>query len=205
MDSGRIPAVKTEGGHRRLARMNVDAVNMKIGPKALMGLKESSLTRMTLPVSASPTELTVLVVEDDAATAALIASMFGDFHPSVNLLLATDGLDALLLLERNSPQILIADLNMKPFDGFRLLELMTGRPEYDAVALVVISGMSDEEIDQRGGLPQKALFLPKPLDLRRLRGFIDAHAQRSLPALPSGSQPSKPFNSSSLVWPALDV
>ena len=119
----------------------------------------------------------MLVVEDDAATAALLRGMFQDFHPSVTCLAATDGLDAVLMLERCRPRILITDLNMQPFDGFRLLQLVAGRPEYRSVALVVLSGMGDPEIDRRGGLLSNVLLLRKPLNLHRLRGFVDAHVQ----------------------------
>lgn len=177
VDSGRIPAVKTTGGHRRLTRAAVNAVSQNTGPKALLRLFEPLADGTSALADDAPDELTVLVVEDDAATAALIASMFEDCYPDVTLLLATDGLDAVLKLERKRPRILITDLNMKPFDGFKLLQLVTQRPEYQSVALVVLSGMSDEEIEQRGGLPPNALFLRKPLELQRLRGFVDAHVQ----------------------------
>ena len=177
VDSGRIPAVKTAGGHRRLTREAVDAVNQKTGPKALLRLFEPPAPEAGARVDDKPGELTVLVVDDDAATGALMASLFADWFPGVNFLLATDGLDAVLMLERNRPRILITDLNMKPFDGFRLLQLVSGRPEYRSVALVVVSGMSEQEIDRRGGLSPEVLFLRKPLDLQRLRGFVDAHVQ----------------------------
>lgn len=177
VDSGKIPAVKTAGGHRRLMRDAVDAVNQKTGPKALLRLVESPAAGADALADDRPQALTVLVVEDDTVTAALVASMFGESYPGVNFLQAADGLDAVLMLERNRPQILITDLNMKPFDGFRLLQLVTSRPEYQSVALVVISGMSEQEIDRRGGLSPNVLFLRKPLDLQRLRGFVDAHVQ----------------------------
>ncbi|MES2191249.1 MAG: excisionase family DNA-binding protein [Pseudomonadota bacterium] len=175
VDSGKIPAVKTAGGHRRLAREAVDAVNQKTGPKALLGLM--SLPAPGSRVADKTDALTVLVVEDDATTFALISSMFAECFPLVTVLQATDGLDAVLMLERNRPRIMITDLNMKPFDGFRLLQLVNARPEYHSIALVVISGMNDLEIEKRGGLVPNVLFLRKPLELQRLRGFVDAHVQ----------------------------
>ena len=83
----------------------------------------------------------------------------------------------MLQLERMRPQLLITDLVMEPFDGFRLLNMVSSRAEYRCIATVVLSGLDESEIDKKGGLPPGVLFLRKPLNMDRLRGFIDAHVQ----------------------------
>jgi DNA-binding response OmpR family regulator len=121
--------------------------------------------------------VSVLIVEDDAATAALLQATLAAYAPGLVTMTAADGLDAVRLLERSRPDILITDLNMQPFDGFKLIKQVTDRSEYKHMLLIAISGLSETEIAARGGLPPNVLFFPKPLDLSRIRGYADAHLQ----------------------------
>jgi len=184
VDSGQLAAVKTTGGHRRILRESIEELNQKMGPKAMLRLATPSSQDQsppavtgTRPAVTRPDGLSVLVVEDDAATAALLTGILAKNYPAVRCTLATDGLDAVLQLERIRPRILITDLNMEPFDGFRLIQMVSERSEYHAMAMIVISGMSDKEIEKRGGLPSHVLFLGKPVNMERLKGFLDAHVQ----------------------------
>lgn len=183
VDSGQLAAVKTTGGHRRILRESIEELNQKMGPKAMLRLVtpshhgQGSPAAGTHPAAGRADELHVLVVEDDAATAALLTGILAKNYPEVKCTLATDGLDAVLQLERIRPRILITDLNMEPFDGFRLIQMVSDRSEYHAIAMVVISGMSEQEIEKRGGLPAHVLFLNKPVNMERLKGFLDAHVQ----------------------------
>ncbi len=179
VDSGKLPAVKTNGGHRRILRSSIEALNQKMGHKAMLRLASSqpgSLHHMT-ELQADQEQIHVLIVEDDEPTASLLVALFETHYPDIKCTVAVDGLDAVLQLERVRPRILITDLNMEPFDGFRLLHMVHSRAEYQGISTIVMSGLSESEIQQRGGLPPEVLFLPKPINLERLRGFLDAHVQ----------------------------
>ena len=179
VDSGKLPAVKTNGGHRRILRSSIEALNQKMGHKAMLRLASSqpgSLQHLT-DLQADQELIHVLIVEDDEPTSSLLVALFETHYPDIKCTVAIDGLDAVLQLERMRPRILITDLNMEPFDGFRLLNMVFSRAEYQAISTIVMSGLSETEIQQRGGLPPKVLFLPKPISLERLRGFMDAHVQ----------------------------
>lgn len=180
VDSGQLAAVRTTGGHRRIIRESIEELNQKIGPKAMLRLAAKG-PDLSPPASSQtisrPDKVQVLVVEDDAAMAALLTGVFSKNYAEVQCTLATDGLDAVLQLERTRPRILITDLRMEPFDGFKLIHMVSARSEYQSVAMIAISGMSDKEIEKRGGLPPHVLFLGKPVNIDRLRGFLDAHIQ----------------------------
>lgn len=191
VDSGQLIAVKTTGGHRRILQASLDQLDEKMGPKAMRRLATSltspgsvAATPANRPTKAS--DLFVLIVEDDEVASTAIAASLAELFPQISCAVATDGLDAVLHLERERPNVLITDLDMTPFDGFRLLALVSSRVEYQAMSIVVVSGMSEQEIEGHGGLPANVLFYPKPLNMDRLKGFFDAHIQMRANKLPAG-------------------
>lgn len=179
VDLGKLLAVKTSGGHRRILRSSIEELNQRMGPKAMLRLASShNGMKRTLSdsLASDADQFHVLIVEDEAATAAALVGIFETHYPEVKCTMAADVLDAVVHLERTRPRLVIANLNMEPFDGFRLINMVRSRAEYDAIAMVALSALNPAEIEQRGGLPPEVLFLPKPLSMERLRGFIDAHA-----------------------------
>jgi len=73
-DSGATAAVRTAAGHRRLARAVVEAVHQQAGSKAV-------LHPASAPAKGGPYALTVRLVGDAGAAAALVASLLGDCCP----------------------------------------------------------------------------------------------------------------------------
>ncbi|MEY4140080.1 MAG: hypothetical protein RLZZ371_2262, partial [Pseudomonadota bacterium] len=182
VDAGVVVAVKTMGGHRRILRsslmMKVPASTSSSQHAATLQRRRPDDSGFSLrDVNSNSAPLTVLIVEDDAATVALLESTLKVCGPEIVILVASDGLDAVLQLERVRPDILITDLNMQPFDGFKLINLVTSRSEFRHMSLIAISGLQESEISAKGGLPADVLFFAKPLDMSRIRGFTEAHLQ----------------------------
>jgi excisionase family DNA binding protein len=182
VDSGQLIAVKTTGGHRRILEASLDQLDEKMGPKAMRRLATSlkspgTQVPTTNALQSKASDLSVLIVEDDEVTSTAIAASLTELYPQISCAVATDGLDAVLRLERERPSVLITDLNMAPFDGFRLLSFVSSRAEFQPMSIVVVSGMNEQEIEAKGGLPANVLVYAKPLNMDRLKGFFDAHLQ----------------------------
>jgi CheY-like chemotaxis protein len=82
--------------------------------------------------------------------------------------------EALLDMPRLHPEVLLTDLRMPHVDGFEFLKTLSEHTMFSSLAIVVITGMSAQEVQERGGLPDGVQLLQKPIDLDWLRGFFDA-------------------------------
>ena len=129
-----------------------------------------------MPVLAS--QLTILVVEDNAADAGLVADALGDTPSAPRLLLATGGRAALELLrdgpEPARPDIVLLDLNLPGFSGLETLaELKSDAALRRTPVIVLTTSKSQDEIDRCYDLGAAAV-LNKPMRLRDHREMIGA-------------------------------
>jgi CheY-like chemotaxis protein len=89
----------------------------------------------------------VLVVEDDPATQKVISKALGSM--AVEALVANNGKEALDLLEREWPEVVLLDLMMPVMDGFEFLENFRKLSGADSVPVIVVTAkdLSSEERD----------------------------------------------------------
>ncbi len=178
VESGLLKAWKTAGGHRRVMRDSVSDL-LQPTPEGTVG-KSVAPVRQVSPVP-SLRRLNVLVVEDDPVLLRLYDTMIKKWPMTVDLTLATDGLTALLAMGRNSPDLLITDLNITQLDGFQMLRVIRGTASLDLSTIVVVSGLDTAQIAARGGLPADIEVLPKPIPFQRLLAIAtDLVGQRHL-------------------------
>lgn len=162
VERGELSAWRTRGGHRRISIASIERL------KAL---------RAT-PTPGRSGELGLLLVEDDVALRTLYLQAIRSWRLPVRLAVAGDGMEALLLIERERPDLVITDLLMAPVDDFQLLRMLRDRREFDDMVVIAVTGMSEAEIAAKGGVPKGVVVYGKPAPLDKLQGFVESSITR---------------------------
>lgn len=160
VERGELQAWKTRGGHRRITLSSIDR---------LKSLRESRIR-----TGRDSDLLAVLVVEDDQVLRVLYEHRIQEWNLPLALNSVGDGMEALIQIERNRPDVLVLDLFMRPMDGFQLLQMLRAHREFNDMVIIVITALDDEEIARRGGLPKGVMLYRKPVPFEKLQGFIEA-------------------------------
>lgn len=164
VERGELRAWKTRGGHRRIS---VESIGQLKKQRAERGDPTADRCR-----------LKVVVVEDDTALRRLYENYFAESGLPIELSTAADGFEALLLIERLRPDVLITDLLMAPMDGFALLRTLRARREFDVMVIIAVTGADEAVVIARGGVPRGTIVYPKPVPMEKLRGFLEASLLR---------------------------
>lgn len=161
VESGTLAGWKTAGGHRRIRQDSVDAL----------------LARARRPGGAprnSSGRVRVLVVEDDRLLQGIYRQNFSTWALPMDVRFIDHGLDALVEVGREPPDLLVADLRIPGIDGFEMIRRLRDNPLASDVAIVVVSALSEKDIAAAGGLPQDVTVYRKPIPFHELRGYIQA-------------------------------
>lgn len=172
VEAGMLDAWKTEGGHRRIKRESIERLLANPDSRAP---ESPALPLDTAAAAREP--FRILVVEDKEELIKLYQLNLRQWPLKPKLITASDGFQALIKLSIEKPDLLVADLFMPDFDGFRMLQSIRKVPDFDDMAIVVVSGLPAEEIAARGGVPAGIPVFTKPIpfgDLQRLANELAA-------------------------------
>lgn len=164
VEAGLLPAWRTAGGHRRIAR---DAV------VALMSERTQMLGSVRAPAGKPPQLIRILVVDDDPIMLRLTIQVIMAWKLPLELSTAVNGFEGLLRIGEVRPDLVITDLRMPGMDGFQMLRALK-RPGsgYETLKVVVVSVLNAQEIADGGGLPSDTALLPKPVHYGELEALV---------------------------------
>lgn len=112
---------------------------------------------------------TILVTEDDPDAREVLSVILA--AEGLAVITAEDGQQALRLIERTPPDLIITDIQMPNLDGIELIKRLRAHPQLHRVPIVVLSavsgGIADDAI--KAGANQTT---PKPMQLDALLGLI---------------------------------
>ncbi len=113
----------------------------------------------------------ILIVENEVSNRILVERVLST--RGYRCLSASNGQEALDLLDRESVDLILTDLSMPVLDGYRTTQLIRSRPQLANVPIVAVTAyaMSDEgEAAKRMGCTE---YLTKPFKPRQLLELVD--------------------------------
>ena len=169
-ESGVLEAWKTEGGHRRISLESVK--RLLADPKVI------SQTETIPPPSVRARDdgdrpFSILVVEDEATLCLVYELTLSRWPMQPQVMTAYDGYEALLRVGLNRPDMLVTDLRMPGMNGFQMLRTLRKLHELSDMKIVVVSGLSPDEIEDGGGIPEGIQVLPKPIPFDQLQEIAE--------------------------------
>jgi CheY-like chemotaxis protein len=90
------------------------------------------------------TAKTILLVEDSTADAYLIQRAVKDCGPDIQLWTTADGGEALQLLRKATPALILIDLLLPKMSGTQLLAEIRQLPAYQATPIIILSRLDEE-------------------------------------------------------------
>src|SRR5215472_324719 len=103
---------------------------------------------------------TILVVDDEAAMRELLTEILS--QSGYRVVTARDGGEALGLIEKARPQLVLSDIKMPVMDGYQLCTQVRERPEWVQLPFVFLSSFNDEADVRRAKVLGVDDYLLKP-------------------------------------------
>jgi DNA-binding NarL/FixJ family response regulator len=121
--------------------------------------------------------LTILIAEDDPGTRLSIS----DYLELAGYMVfpAEDGQQALSLLEKCSPHLIVTDVTMPHMDGYELIDRVRRQPAFRLLPVIFLTARTQTEERIRGYQLGCDAYLPKPFELRELGAIVRNLLERS--------------------------
>jgi CheY-like chemotaxis protein len=123
---------------------------------------------MPIPPELGAATLRLLIVDDEKAVIQSLKRMLRRAAPQVEVLSASSGVEALLLLSEEKPQAALVDLSLRDLDSFELCRAVSTRQSLKGVTLVTMAVGVTPAVLAKSERAGAVRCLPKPVEVREL-------------------------------------
>lgn len=174
VERGLLKGWKTEGGHRRITAESVIRLKERRLMEGSVLSSSAALEGPAPPVALELTErLKVLVIEDDKTLMRLYKLVLGNFPLPIDLVTAPNAVEGLLLLGRESPDLLITDILMPGLDGYTMVKILCQSPFREGLEIIIVSGTPLGKETSLPDLPSDIRILPKPVPFPEIQRICE--------------------------------
>lgn len=117
---------------------------------------------------------TIVVVDDDVTNIAIVAQLL---EPEFEVAFATSGTQALELIGRVMPDLVLLDVMMPDMDGYTLCTRLKEDPVTAAIPIIFITGLQESDSERQGLQLGAADYVTKPFSPSVLRARVRNHVE----------------------------
>ncbi len=124
----------------------------------------------------STTKKFILIIDDSQTNNLLLQAVLEEEGYTVQTTLTA--LEALNILYKEKPALVLLDLFMPKSSGFQLLEKIKQNEEFVNVPVIIISSLNDRDATKRLFEIGANEFLPKPVDINMLKNIVSRYLSK---------------------------
>lgn len=111
----------------------------------------------------------IFIVDDEVTNLRVAENALKDFY---QLKLVTGGKQLFILLDQETPDLILLDIQMPEMDGIAVMELLKQHDDYKKIPVVFLTSNTDKEIVMRALQLGAIDYIAKPFDIANLSSRI---------------------------------
>lgn len=116
------------------------------------------------------TQIQILIVDDDPSAVRLLVGLLSAQGYQVSS--ASDGLDALVTIKNNKPDLVVLDVMMPEINGYDVCYQLRFNKDFEKIPILLLT-IRDQELDDRIARSSRIEYLPKPVNTKLLLEKIE--------------------------------
>lgn len=115
----------------------------------------------------------ILIVDDSTTNIRVVSNMISELGHKIHI--AKNGFQALKLLTKFNPSVILMDIKMPEMDGFECCQRIKKSASRANVPVIFLSGSDDDRDRRKAKLVGGNGYLTKPINQQQLLSEIDFH------------------------------